>query len=90
VLEPKQFSQMVRRLGYDQAMLFKPKMFLFIVGAGLVLLGAITGLIIGVAGLLGGKWGYAAIGFLLFAVCWAIKSAFEKNEARVKQMLHDS
>jgi len=71
-------------------MLFKPKMFLFIVGAGLVLLGLITGLIIGVAGLLGGKWGYAAIGFAVFGICWAIKSGFEKNEARVRQMLHDS
>lgn len=71
-------------------MLFKPKMFLFIVGAGLVLLGAITGLIIGVAGILGGKWGYATIGFAVFGVCWWVKSAFEKNEARVRQMLHDS
>ncbi|MGH1361098.1 MAG: hypothetical protein ACRBC3_20240 [Burkholderiaceae bacterium] len=71
-------------------MFFKPKMLLFIILAALLLLGAIAGLIIGVAGLLGGKWVYAFIGFTVFGVFWSGKLALERNDKRIREMIHGS
>ncbi len=70
-------------------MFLKPKMLVFVIVTGFVLLGAITGLIIGVAGLLGGKWGYALIGFGVFGVCWLMKTQMEKHDARIRALIHD-
>ena len=69
-------------------MLLKPRMLVFVIVTGFVLLGAITGLIIGVAGLLGMRWGYALIGFGVFALCWWIKQQMEKHDGRVRAFIH--
>ncbi len=69
-------------------MFFKPRMLVFVIVAALLLLGSVTGLIIGVAGLIGGKWGYALIGFAVFAVFWSGKTLLERHDERIREIIH--
>lgn len=69
-------------------MFLKPRMFIFIIALAFMLLGSISGLIVGVAGLVGGKWLYAALGFGIFAVCWSGKTALDRRERQVRRMIN--